>query len=134
MIMEPDKLKERRSELGVSIVEVVVALVVLTVGALGMAGTTLHVVREVAVGNVMSERAAATQSVVERVRALPFDSVAAGSQTAGSFVVTWTIPESDLRTKLVRFVSVGPGLVTRSTGPALVRDAADTLAFRLYRP
>jgi len=134
MIMEREKLKARRSELGVSMVEVVVAMVVLTVGSLGMAGTTMHVVREVAVGKVTTERATATQSVLERVRALPFDSVSAGSQAVGSFVVTWSIPESDVRTKLVRFVSVGPGLVTSDKGPALVPNAPDTLSYRLYRP
>lgn len=134
MIMEPEKLRARRSELGVSMVEVIMAMVILTVGSLGMAGTTLHVVREVAVGKVTSERASATQSVLERVRALPFDSVDAGSQSVGSFVVTWSIPEENVRTKLVHLVSVGPGLVTGSNGPALVANATDTLTFRLYRP
>ena len=134
MNTEHEKLRTRGSELGVSIAEVIVAMVVLTVGALGLAGTTLHVVREVAVGNATSKRATATQSVLERVRAVPFDSVKAGSQTAGSFVITWTIPEEDLRTKLVRFVSVGPGLVSTGNGPALVSNAADTLTYRLYRP
>ena len=134
MTMEPEKLQAHRSELGVSIVEVVVAMVVLTVGSLGLAGTTLHVVREVAVGNVTSERATATQSVVERVRALPFDSVSASSQAVGSFVITWTIPQENQRTKLVRFVSIGPGLVTGANGPQLVSNAADTLTYRLYRP
>lgn len=134
MNIEREKLEARRAELGVSIVEVIVAMVVLTVGALGLAGTTFHVVREVAVGNATSERAAATQSVVERVRALPFDSVEAGSQTSGAFVISWSIPEENLRTKLVRFVSVGPGLVTGDNGPALVSNATDTLTYRLYRP
>jgi hypothetical protein len=134
MNMEREKLQERGSELGVSMVEVIVAMVVLTVGSLGMAGTTMHVVREVAVGKVATERAAATQSVLERVRALPFDSVTAGSQSTGSFVVKWFVPESDLRTKLVRFVSVGPGLVTGPNGPALVTNATDTLTYRLYKP
>lgn len=130
----PEKLKARRSEAGVSLVETVVAMVILTVGSLGMAGTTMHVVREVAVGKVTTERASATQSVLERVRALPFDSVSTGSQTVGSFVVTWSIPEENVRTKLVRFVSVGPGLVTGDRGPALVNNATDTLSYRLYRP
>ena len=134
MKMEREKLQARRSELGVSLVEVVVAMVVLTVGSLGLAGTTLHVVREVAVGQVTSERATATESVLERVRALPFDSVSAGSQTIGSFAISWTVPEEDTRTKLVRFVSVGPGLVTGASGPALVSNATDTLTYRLYRP
>lgn len=134
MNMEREKLQARRSELGVSLVEVVVAMVVLTVGSLGLAGTTLHVVREVAVGQVTTERATATESVLERVRSLPFDSVSPGSQTLGSFVISWSVPEENVRAKLVRFVSVGPGLVTGEHGPTLVSNASDTLTYRLYRP
>lgn len=118
---------------GFSLIEVVVALVILAVGVLGLAGTTAVVVRQVTLADVTTERAAALQAVVERLRAAPYDSVDTGVDTVGLFTATWTT--SDLgRSKIVRIVTVGPGLVSGGGMPYLGNTVADTLVYRILEP
>ena len=64
---------------GFTMVEVIIAIVVLAVGVLGMAGTTAYIVRQITLADVMTERAVALQSVIERLQATPFASVGTGA-------------------------------------------------------
>jgi prepilin-type N-terminal cleavage/methylation domain-containing protein len=77
----------QRSRAGFTMIEVIIAITVLAVGVLGLAGTTAYIVRQVTLADVMTERTAALQTVIERVQAMPFDSVSAGSDSVGSFAV-----------------------------------------------
>ena len=119
---------------GFSLVEVLVALVILTVGVLGLAGTTVLVVRQVTMADLATERAAALQSVVEQLRATPYDDLAAGSETVGLFSVSWT-PAALSTSTMVRVVTTGPGLET-GTGsmPYLAGSVVDTFNYRIIEP
>lgn len=75
---------------GFSMVEVIIAIVVLAVGVLGFAGTTAYIVRQVTLADVMTERSAALQSTIERLQAMDFDSVGYGSDSVGVFGVSWS--------------------------------------------
>ena len=55
--------------IGFTIVEVIVAMVVLAIGVLGLAGTAAYIVRQVTLADIMTERAAALQTAVERIQA-----------------------------------------------------------------
>ena len=68
---------------GFTLVEVIIAITILAFGLLGMAGTTALVVRQVTLADVATERSAALQTTIESLRALPFDSLAAGSDSVG---------------------------------------------------
>lgn len=117
---------------GFTIVEIVVALILLTVGVLGLAGTTIWVVRQTTLGEVTTERTVALQSVIERLRALPYDSVADGSTTEGQFDVAWTVT-SESRSKAIQLITTGPGLASGSSGPPqLKQSVADTFEYRVY--
>lgn len=128
-----DRHFSRDPRAGFSLVEVVVALVILAVGVLGLAGTTAVVVRQVTLSNVTTERATALQTVVERLRATPYYTVAAGSETVGLFTAHWTVTEVD-QSKLLEIVTVGPGLVSGSGFPLLGQGVADTLVYRILEP
>lgn len=119
---------------GFTLIEVIVALVILAVGVLGLAGTTALVVRQVTLSDVATERAAALGTVLERVRAMDFDSVGTGSDTIGSFSASWSSTDFG-RSKLVTVVTLGPGLQT-GTGnmPYLSNSVADTFVYRVIDP
>jgi Tfp pilus assembly protein PilV len=113
-------------------VEVIFAIVILTVGVLGLAGTTAYIIRQVTLADLMTERWAAFQTVVDRIQSLPYDSVGSGTTTIGVFTATWTATPSGTQNKVVQIITVGPGL-----GGALVPTnnpvAVDTFVFRVLR-
>ena len=117
---------------GFSIVEIVVAVLVLAIGVLATAGTTVLVVRQTMVAEVTTTRAAAVRTTIESLKALPFDSVKDGSRSIGTFDVNWTITE-DNRWKSVELVSLGPGLESKSGFPTLSRSVPDTAVYWVIR-
>jgi prepilin-type N-terminal cleavage/methylation domain-containing protein len=119
---------------GFTIVEVIIAIIVLAVGLLGMAGTTALVVRQITLADVATERAAAVQSTIERLRALPFDSVSNGSQTVGIYQMAWTVTAFQNQWKVVDLISTGPGMATRGGFPVLSPSVPDTIRYRIVRP
>ncbi|MGW8267745.1 MAG: type IV pilus modification PilV family protein, partial [Longimicrobiales bacterium] len=80
-----------RDRAGFTIVEVLVAIIILAFGLLGMGGTTALVVRQISLAEVSTERSVALQTTLERLQALPFDSVANGADSVGIFEVRWEV-------------------------------------------
>jgi prepilin-type N-terminal cleavage/methylation domain-containing protein len=121
---------------GFTIVEVIVAMVVLAVGVLGLAGTTAHIVRQVTLADIMTERAAALQTAVERVQATDWDAVDTGVDSVGIYGVEWSSTLVGAQLKEVTIITYGPGLETSADNPypVLAQQVADTFAFRLVRP
>jgi Tfp pilus assembly protein PilV len=116
---------------GFTIVELVIAVIVLAIGMLGMAGTTALVVRQVTLADVNTERAAAVQAVIERLRATSTGSISTGTQTVGSYTVAWSVTDSSTYSRTVRVISTGPGLRKQTGGgiPSLSASVADTFKF-----
>ena len=121
---------------GFSLIELTIAVVILAIGVLGLAGTTAFVVRQVTLADVNTERSAALQAVVERIRSTSFATVGSGSQTTGSYTVTWSVTTSTTETKTVRVITRGPGL-TKDTAvvvPTLAANVQDTFTMIVLRP
>ena len=118
---------------GFTLIEVMVALIILTVGVLGLAGTTVWVVRQSTLAELTTERSAAVQTVVEQLRASDYTGLAAGSDSVGRFDVSWSVAAGN-RSKLVTVVTVGPGLSSGSGMPSLTGSVADTFAYRIMQP
>lgn len=120
---------------GFSLIEVVVAIVILTIGVLGLGGTTAYIVRQVTLADVMTERATALQSVIERVNAMPFANIGSGSDSVGVFAVSWTSTADGGNSRVVRVITRGPGMATSATNPfpALSPSVPDTFEFRVNR-
>lgn len=119
---------------GFSLVELIIAVVVLAVGALGLAGTTMYVVRQTDIAKVNTARAVAVQYAMERIRSMPFNGPTNGADTLGAFQVSWTVLDSTAITKSIRVVTVGPGTAVVSDAiPNLVPDLADTFVIRKVR-
>jgi prepilin-type N-terminal cleavage/methylation domain-containing protein len=117
---------------GFSMVEIIVAIVVLAVGVLGLAGTTAFLIRNVTYADLMTERAAAFQTIVDRIQSLPFDSVGSGSDSVGIFRVTWSSTLSGPQNKIVQIITTGPG-VGVTNFPTNQPMRVDTFQFRVLR-
>ena len=78
---------------GFSLVEVVIATVVLSIGMLAMAASTGYVAAEIRNATMNSQRAAAREQVVEQLRASVFDNVATTTTplNVGRYRMTWTV-------------------------------------------
>lgn len=121
---------------GFSMVEVIIAIVVLAVGVLGFAGTTAYIVRQVTLADVMTERSAALQSTIERLQAMDFDSVDYGYDSVGVFGIRWSSVSETTQSKLVTIITNGPGLHTSAANPfpMLGPNVLDTFEYRVIRP
>ncbi|MEQ9401772.1 MAG: hypothetical protein RJQ04_21580 [Longimicrobiales bacterium] len=121
---------------GSSLVEVVVAIIVLAYGLLGLGGMTTYVVRQVTLADITTDRAMALQSVLDRVQAMDYDSVGTGADSVGVFHLTWTSTSETAQSKLVTVITAGPGLATAegTNVPMLVPSVPDTFVYRVLRP
>lgn len=135
--MSRSKAGVTHAEAGFSLVELVMALIVLSFGVVGLATTTLFITRELTLAEVTTARAIAIQSVMENIRATPYDSLDVGGDTIGKMVVSWTVTANTAQDKAVRIVTVGPGLAPISedrSSPMLSNSVADTVVYRVLRP
>lgn len=121
------------SRAGFSLVEVIVAMLVLTVGLLGLAAGTGWMLRTVEMGELDTTRSAALQSAVESLRAEPFSNLTDGSDTFGDYIVSWTLGSAGSQSQEVEFVVTGPGRVPAPEGgmPTLEPSVSDTFHYQL---
>ncbi len=130
----PRRFLEASSRSGFSLVEVVVAMLVLTVGLLALAAGTGWVIRSVEVARIETARSAALQTGIEQVRATPFDDLTGGSVAVGEYQVTWTELETTNRSRLFGFEVVGPGVGGAGAAFAPIRpDVVTTFEYRVVR-
>jgi Tfp pilus assembly protein PilV len=113
-------------------IEVIVAIVILTIGVLGLAGTTAYIVRQITLGDLMTERAVAFQTVVDRIQSLPYASVTSGADSVGIFAVKWEAVNAGPQNKIVTVVTSGPGMGGTSF-PTSNPQVVDTFTFRVLR-
>lgn len=106
-----------RNQAGFTIVEVMVALLVLTIGILGLASTAALTTRMIGQGERYSEVSARANERLEMLRAQPCSLMTAGSQTATPYTLTWTVDSIGGRPP-GRRVQV---IVASPTGPAEFR-------------
>ena len=80
-------------EAGISLVEVLISLIVFTVGALAAVQQSLTARQHARVAEYVTEAAAAAQYQMEALRALPYDSIGSGSAKVWGFPLAWTVTE-----------------------------------------
>lgn len=120
---------------GFSLVEIIIAMLVLTMGLLAMAASTGYVATQIRAANLRGERAFAVEQVAERLRASPFETLASREQgaaeTVGSFSVWWSIDSPSHHLRQITLVSQGPGY---RQGIGWTPNASDTISFSILRP
>ena len=80
-----------KNERGFTIVEVLVAVMILTVGLLGLVTTAALVTRMIGQGQRQTEAAALAADRFEQLRSVPCAALADGSSTQGGFTVAWRV-------------------------------------------
>jgi len=119
---------------GLSLVEVVVAMLVLTVGLLGLAAGTGWMIGSVERARIETARSAALQTAIEQMKATPFTQITSGEVDDGPFTLSWSEIEGDSRSRLMQVVVTGPGVVRVSGGqPLISTTVADTVQYRVLR-
>lgn len=126
----PSGADVRVADGGFTLVELVVAVLILAIGLLGLAGTTGFVVRQTALAAVTTERSVARQTVIESIRAQSYTSVGSGTMDMGTIETSWSVVADDGEIMTLRVITSGPGLGTRGGVPALVDQVADTFFFQ----
>jgi len=124
-----------RNRAGLSLVELIVAMMVLTIGLLGMAAGTGWMIRAVDLAQIETARGAALQSAVEDIRGKPWSDLEDGQATFGDFTIRWTMVAPGLESRLYRFEVAGPGRgagVSRGI-PAIAPDVTSSLDYRINR-
>jgi prepilin-type N-terminal cleavage/methylation domain-containing protein len=119
---------------GFSLVEVVVAMVVLTVGMLAMAASTGYVSTEIRNSSFNTQRAFARSQAIEQLRSIPFDSVGPRSTPLafGRYNMTWTSTNTNSNLKTVQVIASGPGYIRARQGTR--QTVVDTAVVNIVRP
>lgn len=76
---------------GFSLVEVMLAVVILTVGILALAGTSARVVKLISQGGRMGGSSLVAEGRFEILRATACASLASGSTVEGPYTIRWTV-------------------------------------------
>ncbi|MBI4544080.1 MAG: prepilin-type N-terminal cleavage/methylation domain-containing protein [Gemmatimonadetes bacterium] len=132
--LPPCAWRLRAAQPGFTLVEVMVALVVLTISMLALASTLGFLLMQVRNADVRSERAAALQQVIETLRATPYDNLQDRLETApavvGSFQIWWSVSTTSRDLKRIALYTRGPAYLA---GEGWVRAAQDTFEVSIAR-
>ncbi len=86
---------------GISLVEVLVAMIIFTVGVLAAVQQMLTARQQARAAELLTEASAAAQYQMETLRSLPYDSVVSASDTVWGFPLTWTVSGTDPKVVLL---------------------------------
>ncbi|MCH7531632.1 MAG: prepilin-type N-terminal cleavage/methylation domain-containing protein [Gemmatimonadetes bacterium] len=112
---------------GFTMVEILVALVILTVGILALGLLSGQLNTQTSISDTAIDQSAALRSALEEIRTTNFGDVSNGSVTYDAYQVTWTITSSSSNYKEIQIVTVGPGL---SDG-VILKEVSHTFMCRL---
>ncbi|HSM35004.1 MAG TPA: prepilin-type N-terminal cleavage/methylation domain-containing protein [Longimicrobiales bacterium] len=119
---------------GFSVIELLVALVVLAIGLLAMASVMGTLVLQTRAADTRTERSFAVQQAAERLRAQSFGSITdraeADAVQVGSYDVWWAIASSTSTKRDIEVFTKGPGYVP---GQGFVEAKRDTFQITLAR-
>ncbi len=119
---------------GLTPVEVMAAILVLTLGLLSLSAGSGWMIRSAHATQHEHQRIFALQAMVEEVSAVPFEKLQSGRTSWGDFDISWTLLDQEVNSALVEFVAVGPrGLSRGAGGTTPFRVPADTLQYRSAR-
>lgn len=121
-----------RSE-GFGLIEVIIAMLILTIGILAMGGSTGYILNQIRASELRTERMLAVKDVSERLYATEWEDLQGACQsqtfTVDPYTVTCDITMS-VNIAHIRLVSDGPG----PSGGRINQSAQDTLMMSIARP
>ena len=85
---------------GLTLIEMIIAIIVMSIGIMGLAGTASYVAQQMGGGNAQTIAAALANKVADSLASRRCSALVSGSQTKRGVKVTWTVTDSS-RTKWV---------------------------------
>ena len=92
--------RAKRPRRGFTLIEMIIAIVVMSVGILGLAGTASYVATQMGGGKAQTVAATLATKVADSLAARRCSAIVSGSQTKRGVTVTWTVADSS-RTRWV---------------------------------
>ena len=99
---------------GFSLIEVMVAMLILTVGVMGLAASATSITRMTGEGGRTGGAAAVASSRFELLRATACASLASGTATSGKYSESWTVSSSGQLVTVAETVTYVRGRASRS--------------------
>ena len=100
---------------GFSLIEVMIAMIILSVGVLGVAASSAAITRLTAEGGRAGGSAAVAESRIEQLTATPCANITStGSATSGKFTESWTVTTANLLKTITETVTYPAGRTTRT--------------------
>jgi prepilin-type N-terminal cleavage/methylation domain-containing protein len=119
---------------GFSLVEIIAALLILSVGVIALGAATGNIMTQTRKTDLRSERMAAVRQASETLRGADWETIPGRCESqvfaTGRFTVSCSVTRPASNLLRVQLVSRGPGYARGSFDPAL----ADTVAISLARP
>ena len=85
---------------GFTVIEMIIAVIVMAVGVMGLAGTARYVAMQMGNGRTQTIAATFATKIADSLSARRCAAIASGSQTKRGVTITWTVADSS-RTKWV---------------------------------
>jgi prepilin-type N-terminal cleavage/methylation domain-containing protein len=120
---------------GFSLIEVIIAMLVLSVGILAMGASTGYILSQIRAAELRTERVMAAQRVTAQLRAVAWDDLenaCAHSYAVDAYTVDCSVyvPPGAIHLKRVELVTTGRAY----RGGRLITNAADTMLIAFARP
>ena len=96
-LRRPRRLRAQR---GFTLIEMIIAIIVMSIGIMGLAGTASYVAQQMGGGNAQTIAAALANKVADSLASRRCSALVSGTQTKRGVKVTWTVTDSS-RTKWV---------------------------------
>ncbi len=120
-------VRQTRNEGGVSLVEILVAIIILAAALLSLAAASGHAAQQMYHSRRELRMWSAVQSQVDSLRAAGFKNLVAGSATVEGYPVSWTVTGTDPKTVTLDIYYADAQGATRTRDVTLTFPAADTL-------
>ena len=91
MIRNRRSADPRRARRGVTLIEVIIAMIVMSIGIMGLAGTASYVATQMGGGNAQTIAAAMSTKIADSLSSRRCASLVDGTQTSRGVKATWTI-------------------------------------------
>lgn len=126
-------MNENTSRGGFSLVEIVIAIMVLSFGMLAMAASTGYVASQMRSSVWDTQRNLAKREVSERLRAMPWANMATTTspETVGRYAVRWNVTSTNNATRQVQIITSGPAY---RAGRGSSSTVVDTTTITIVRP
>lgn len=118
---------------GFSLIEVIVATVILTFGLMAMAASTTYVGAQLNSARFDTERTVAKSRMIEELRATPYTSLATNTsgRMVGRYTISWNVTAMEL-TKRVQLITSGNAY--RADSGNRRSTFVDTMTFEILAP